>query len=108
MLDNEAKGTSPALMETEGLLGGTMGTCLGVARLTPRFNLLRVVLDFLFGCHNLNRAFWDWGDALRSVTIRFAPLLISPHLRNATIDGASARRAGSYFKNPGAGSKKAG
>ncbi len=107
MLDNEAKGASPALMETEGLLGGTMGTCLGVARLPSRFDLLRMVLDFLFGCHNLNCVF-RMGDALRSVTIRFAPLLISPHLRNATIDGASERRAGSYFKNPGAGSKKAG
>ena len=54
MLDNEAKGASPALMETEGLLGGTMGACFGVARLTSRFNFLRVVLDFLFDCHNLH------------------------------------------------------
>lgn len=63
MLDNEAKGASPALMETEGLLGGTMGTCLGVARLPSRFDLLRMVLDFLFGCHKLNWVILDGGRA---------------------------------------------
>jgi hypothetical protein len=52
-LDNEAKRASPALMEPEDLLGGTMGACFGVARLPSRFNFLRVVLDFLFDCHNL-------------------------------------------------------
>ena len=63
LLDDEAKGASPALMDPEGLLGGTMGTCLGVARLSSRFNFLRVVLDFLFGFHKLNGAFSDGGRA---------------------------------------------
>ena len=63
MLDNEAKGASPAVMDPEGLLGGTMGACLGVARLPSRLDLLRVVLDFLFGCHKLNCVI-RMGDAL--------------------------------------------
>ena len=63
VLDNEAKGASPALMETEDFLGGTMRTCLGVARLPSRFNFLRVVLDVLFDCHNLNCVISDGGRA---------------------------------------------
>jgi hypothetical protein len=63
LLDDQAKGASPALVDPEGLLGGTMGTCLGVARLSSRFNFLRVVLDFLFGFHKLNGAFFDGGRA---------------------------------------------
>jgi len=63
LLDDEAKGASPALMEPEGRLGGTVWTCLDVARLPSRFNFLRVVLDFLFGCHNLDHVFTDGGRA---------------------------------------------
>ena len=63
LLNDEAKGASPALMDPEGLLGGTMWTCLGVARLSSRFNFLRVVLDFLFGCHKLNDAILMGGRA---------------------------------------------
>lgn len=64
LLDDEPKGASPALMNPEGLLGGgTVGTCLGVARLSSCFNFLRVVLDFLFDFHKLNRAFSDGGRA---------------------------------------------
>ena len=63
VLDDEAKGASPALMEPEDPLGGTMGTCLDVAKLPSRFDLLRVVLDFLFGCHNLNSVISDGGRA---------------------------------------------
>lgn len=63
LLDHKAKGASPALMDPEGLLGGTMGTCPGVARMSSRFNFLRVVLDFLFGFHKLNDAISGGGRA---------------------------------------------
>jgi hypothetical protein len=63
LLDDETKATSPTLMETEGLPGGTVGTGLGVARLSSRFNFLRVVLDFLFGFHKLNGVISDGGRA---------------------------------------------
>ena len=39
-------------MQPEDFLGPTMRTCLGVARLLSQFDLSRVVLDFLFDCHN--------------------------------------------------------
>jgi hypothetical protein len=63
LLDDEAKGASPALMDPEALLRGAMRTCHGVARLSSRFNFLRVVLDFLFGCHKLNGVISDGGRA---------------------------------------------
>jgi len=78
LLDDEAKGASAAVMDPEGLLGGTMGTCLGVARLSSRFNFLRVVLDFLFGFHNLNGEFSGGGRAAIGDG-SVCPLPVSPH-----------------------------
>ena len=63
VLDDETKRASSTLMEPEDLFSTTMGACFGVARLPSRFNLQSVVLDFLFGCHNLECAIWNGGRA---------------------------------------------
>lgn len=50
---HHSKGTSAALVHLEGILGSTVGTTLGVTGMLSRLDFFRVVLDFLFGCHNL-------------------------------------------------------
>jgi hypothetical protein len=61
LLDDEAESASPALMQAEAFLCGAMGTRLGVAKSPSRFDLSRVVLDFLFACHKLNHVILDGG-----------------------------------------------
>jgi len=64
MLDKNAKGPPPALMDTEGALGldATMGTGLAVTSVFSGLHFSRVVLDFLLCCHNLEVNL-HWGDA---------------------------------------------
>jgi hypothetical protein len=63
-VDKNAKGPSPALVDTEGSLGldATMGTGPAVARLFSGLQFSRVVLDFLLCCHILEVNF-HLGDA---------------------------------------------
>jgi hypothetical protein len=46
VLDKNAKRSPAALMDAEIFLGGTMGAGLAMARVIPRFEFFRVVLDF--------------------------------------------------------------
>ena len=64
MLDDNTKRPSPALVDTKGLLGldGTMGTGPAVAHVFSGLEFSRVVLDFLFCCHNLEVNL-HWGGA---------------------------------------------
>jgi hypothetical protein len=66
-------------MDTEWLLGGhgTMWTGLAVARVFSCLKLSRVVLDFLFCCHNLDMDF-EMGDAPRSFNGLVRPLFHFP------------------------------
>ena len=107
LLDHEAKGASPTLMEPEDPSGGTMGTCLGVARLPSRFDLLRVVLNFLFGCHNLNCATSNGGRAAignDSVRPFSFPQIHGTQTSTARQHGGR----GPILRNSGGGVKKAG
>ena len=82
MLDKKAKGPSPALVDTEGALrlrlDRTMGTGPAVTHVFSGLEFFRVVLDFLFSCHNLEVNL-HWGDAPRSFNGLVRPLFSSPH-----------------------------
>jgi hypothetical protein len=106
MLDKKAKGPSPALVDTEGALrlrlDRTMGTGPAVAHVFSGLEFFRVVLDFLFGCHNLE-VYLHWGTRHDRSTVWRGPFF---HLPTATkyCDRRRAKKngAGSHFeKNEG-------
>ena len=79
--DKDTKGSSPALVDTEGALrlrlDRTMGTGPAVAHVFSGLEFFRVVLDFLFSCHNLEVNL-HWGDAPRSFNGLVRPLFSFP------------------------------
>lgn len=99
-LHKNAKGPPPALVDTEGLLrlDGTMGTGPAVARLFSGFQFFRVVLDFLFCCHNLEMNL-HMGDAPRSFNGLVRPLFSFPQSGETLRSSARQKNgAGSHFE----------
>jgi hypothetical protein len=94
-LDKNAKRPSTALVDTEGLLGldGTMGAGLAVTRVFSCLNFSRVVLDFLFCCHNLEMNF-VLGGAPRSFNGQVWPLFSFPHSQKKTAIIRAPKRGG--------------
>ena len=107
MLDKNAKGPPPALMDTEGALGldATMGTGLAVTSVFSGLHFSRVVLDFLFCCHKLEVNL-HWGTRRDRSTVWCGPFF---HLPTATknCDRRRAKKngAGSHFEKNGGGVK---
>jgi hypothetical protein len=108
VLHDQTESASPALMQAEAFLGPTMRTCLGVTRLLSLFNLSRVVLDFLFGCHTMNYVFSDGGRAVIDDAVRCAPFFVSPHLQTLAIASTPKSGAGSDFDKSGGGVQEGG
>ena len=109
MLDKKAKGPSPALVDTEGALrlrlDRTMGTGPAVAHVFSGLEFFRVVLDFLFSCHNLEVNL-HWGTRHDRSTVWCGPFF---HLPTETkyCDRRRAKKhgAGSHFEKTGGGVK---
>ena len=108
VVHHDPKRTSPAVVDGEGALGGTVGASLAVARALSRLKFFRVVLDFLFCCHNLEDEF-DLGGCAAIVTIRFVPFFYFP---NGSSKGSQRIRkkgeAGSDFDKSWGGVNPAG
>jgi len=94
-LDKNTKRPSPALMDTERPLGldGTMGTGLAVTYVYSGLDFSRVVLDFLFCCHNL-KIYCVLGDAPRSFHGQVRPLFHSPQRNEKHGDRLRVKEAG--------------
>lgn len=77
--DNGAKPPSPAVMDLERSfrLDGTMGAGPAVAHVFSGLEFSRVVLDFLFCCHNLEIPF-RWGTRCDRRTVRCGPFFHIP------------------------------
>jgi hypothetical protein len=108
MLDKNAKCPSPALVDTEGTLGfdAAMGTGLAVKSVFSGLHLSRVVLDFLFCCHNLEVDVLLGARRDRS-TVRCGPLFHLPKRRkNHDRPRAKKRGRGPILRKTRAGSKQ--
>ena len=108
-LNKDAKCPPPALVDKEGLLrlDGTMGTGPAVARLFSGLEFSRVVLDFLFCCHNLEIDFL-LGDAPRSFTIWCGPFFyFSEATKHSDRRRAKKQGRGPILRKTGRGPKRA-
>ena len=94
-LDKNTKRPSPALVDTEGSLGldGTMGTGLAVTSVFSGLHFSRVVLDFLFCCHNLEMNF-VLGGAPRSFNGQVRPLFHFPKATKKLRSSARQKNGG--------------
>jgi hypothetical protein len=96
MLDKNAKCPFPALVDTERVLGldAAMGTGLAVRSVFPGLHLSRVVLDFLFCCHNLEVPVLLGGRAAIVQRSGAAPFFISPNDEKTTIVRRAKKNGG--------------
>jgi hypothetical protein len=95
MLDKNAKCPLPALVDTERVLGldAAMGTGLTVRSVLSGLHLSRVVLDFLFCCHNLEAPVL-LGGAPRSFNGQVRPPSSSPQTTKKTTIVRRAKKTG--------------